>query len=185
MEKPYRLNVKLPAGGEFEAEGSEETVKELFAQFLDVIRSIPQPAISSQAAANQTSQPASADPQAEATITARATSEMDRASLDRLFSMDRTGTVSLRALPRGDERDAEALLALLFGFNALRGDTDVTAVRLMRAAKQSGIQVERLDRIIGSQSQYINSAGFGKGKRYGLNNPGLVRAQEILVSILG
>lgn len=186
MEKPYRLAVKLPAGAEFEAEGNEETVKELFQQFLEAVRMVPTPAPVPATATNKII-PLQDDLELEAgdAMPSPAAMTIDRVTLDRLFAIDRTGTVSLKALPRGEDRGAEALVALLYGFNVMRGETDVTAVRLMKAARQSGIQVARLDRTISTQERFINSAGFGKGKRYGLNNPGLNRAQEILLSILG
>lgn len=178
-QSDYKLNMKLPNGAEFQAEGDRDTVKELFALFLEAqkgsvapIAPITPPKPKAEDALGLTPPPT---PNAE---------PLDRALLDRLFSQDRLGNISLRALPRGDDRDADAMLAMLYGFSVLRGDTAVTAARLMSSARQSGIQNIRLYRVIARNSQYITESGTGKGKRYGLNNPGMKQAEAILKATL-
>jgi hypothetical protein len=57
----------------------------------------------------------------------------------------------------------------------------------MKAAQQSGLnRVERLDRALSPLiGPFVTAAGFKKGRRYGLTNPGIRRAEEILTGILG
>lgn len=42
----------------------------------------------------------------------------------------------------------------------------------------------RVDRTLDGQTQYVTSAGARRGKRYGLNFPGLAQAEKILSEIL-
>jgi hypothetical protein len=111
---------------------------------------------------------------------------VDRVLLDRLFALDRLGNVSLRALPRGEDRDGDTLIAILFGFARLRNETSVTADRLMKSARQSGLAADmRMSRVLARQQHFVTRSGAKKSTRYGLNNPGMRRAEEILKSILG
>jgi hypothetical protein len=183
MADTYKLVIKLPTGGEFQGEGPEAAVKEDYARFLEAVKSVvPVPPSGNMSVVQPLNQPLAPRSEAAAIVTEGAA---DRSLLDRLFSVDRTGTVSLRALPRSERRDADTLLVLLYGFQALKGEHAVTSGRLMKAARQSGIQADRIDRILASQSAFVTAAGFKKGRRYGLNNPGARRAEEILGEILG
>ena len=181
MDDPtFRLNTKLPNGAEFDMTGDKDTVKEMFALFLDAQKGVVAPV---QLAAQPIIKPT-----VEETLGLNppplGDTALDRALLDRLFAQDRLGNVSLRALPRGEDRDADAMLAILYGFAVLRGDTAVTAARLMSSARQSGIQNIRLYRVIARSSQFVTESGTGKGKRYGLNNPGMRQAEAILKATL-
>ena len=186
MTDSYKLVIKLPTGGEFSGEGDKEAVREDYERFLEALKCLP----------IQAPPPLPVAPPTEATPNFRTYSDgntvltvaeggVDRAVMERLFSVDRTGTVSLRALPRSENKHAEALMALLYGHQVLRGEHSVTSGRLMKDARQSGIQVDRIDRILNTQSSFVTAAGFKKGRRYGLNNPGAKRAEEILTEILG
>ena len=55
----------------------------------------------------------------------------------------------------------------------------------MKAVRQSGVQLPRLDRTIQHYHQLIISGGFKKGKRYGLNNQGLLRAHKLVMELIG
>lgn len=61
----------------------------------------------------------------------------------------------------------------------------MTGSRLMKAAIQSGLQVDRIDRTLTSAiGPFVTTAGFKKGRKYGLTNPGIRRAEDILRGIL-
>lgn len=62
----------------------------------------------------------------------------------------------------------------------------ITGSRLMKAAEQSGLhQVERIDRALGNEiGQFVTTAGFKRGRKYGLTNPGIRRAEDVLRAIL-
>lgn len=100
--------------------------------------------------------------------------------MDRVFQ-SRGDSVSLLALP-GDP--ADALLVLLYGYAKLKSVNNVTGVSLMQAASQSGVQVPRIDRVIDSRSEFITSGGQRRGKRYGLNNRGMRRAEELITGLV-
>jgi hypothetical protein len=105
--------------------------------------------------------------------------------IDRLFAKDRSGTVLLRALPQGENAESNAMLALIYGSMIVGGEAQVTGSRLMKAAVQSGWQIERIDRSLASAiGPHVTTAGFKRGRRYGLTNPGIRRAEEILRGIL-
>lgn len=93
--------------------------------------------------------------------------------------------ISLRILPTGAKRDPDALLLIIYGYRALKGTTDVTGGRLAICARISGVQADRVDRIVAQHDQYVTKAGVKKGKRYGLNNPGVLYAEEQLAKLLG
>jgi hypothetical protein len=178
----HKITVKLPNGAEFFAEGTEASVKESFASFLEALKSngaSTGPLRLEQFAGTAEPEPRTGD------VSSGPAVYLDAAVLERLFRMEPNGDVTLTALPRGPQKEVDALLGLLFGFATLRHQTAVSATRLMRAAKQSGVQPARLDRVLARQGQFITESGTGKGKRYGLNNPGRRRAEEILAGILG
>ena len=97
----------------------------------------------------------------------------------RAFSTD-GDMVSLNVLPRTPNAQADALLMILWGYEHLRGEHTVMATEFMRAAKRSGIQIDRIDRIIAPNQQYYVRGGSRKGARYSLNNPGRIQAEKLV-----
>jgi hypothetical protein len=175
------VTIKLPNGAEFSATGSEEHVQELFKQFM---------ALMSATAATTPATPERArghiDERHDRTSDQPTVSGVSADLMSRLFAQDRLGTISLTALPPGDERQTDIMIAILYGYAKLRNETTVTADRLMKSARQSGVSGDvRLNRIIAKGEQYVTSSGQKKGTKYGLNNPGMRRAEEILNGILG
>lgn len=108
-------------------------------------------------------------------------------NLKRVFA-EKGAVISLLALPKTDKGAVmipDALLLLAYGYYKYRTDDyPVSGVRLMQAAKQSGIPIERVDRSIDAHARYILSAGFKRGKKYSLNNQGIAKAEEILKALL-
>lgn len=103
--------------------------------------------------------------------------------LDRVFR--KGDTLSLAALPTGDNASADAMLALLYGYLMITGENAVTGTSLMKSAKISGIPIDRVDRLMSvSQPDYVLSAGVKKARRYQLNNRGISRAEEIIKAIV-
>jgi len=188
MTSPYRLFVELPNCAKFRGNGDVADVRVDLDRFYELLIEAPAP-VAPVAHANGDG----ITLQAETTRTAvdatspSPTDELDQTTLDRLFSRDKNGTVSLRALPHGDKAETDALVALIYGAARLANEEQVTGSRLMKAAAQSGLhQVDRIDRALQPAiGQYVTTAGFKKGRRYGLTNPGISRAQAILTGILG
>jgi hypothetical protein len=163
---PHTLRIKI-GDAEFEASGTEETVREQYRLFLDVLAANPP-----RETVNR-----SAPPKQENGVT-----EVPEATVQRAFAVD-GDRLSLRVLPSGDNRDADALLMLLWGFEKLRGETTVSATTLMRAGRESGLQIVRIDRVIVVHSQYYQVGGRLKGTRYGLNNPGRSYAAKLVADL--
>jgi hypothetical protein len=163
----YKLRIKLGAS-EFEAEGPEETVKAQFEAFLAAASHLEQTTTTARAMDLGPAQ----GPKADATV-------------DRAFSQDREGYVSLRVLPATQDRVADALLLLLYGFRTLKQSDEVPATTLMEAARQSGLQIQRIDRSIAPHEELITKGGTRRGGRYGLNNRGIARAESLLAGLFG
>jgi hypothetical protein len=174
-EDRYRLKTRLPNGAEFEAEGTEAVVQALFDKFLEASRGASPAPVKPIRIADEESGDN------------RAIVEEPQISpfLNRIVTKDKASEISLTALPKTQNRDADALLILLYGFQEILGRHAVTGVALKKAAKQSGIQLLRVDRLLGPYGDLVNVAGFKKGRRYGLNNQGVRKAQQIIEGIMG
>lgn len=198
MTDSYRLTVELPNGAKFRAQGHDPSeVRTDLERFYSLLIAVPAPPTATNATNTSTitaavapeSTPSNGNGATDllGTLNLAPTDGIDQTMLSRLFAKDSHGTVSLRALPHGDSADTDALVALIYGAGRLANEQQVTGSRLMKAATQSGLhQVERIDRALNPAiGQYVTTAGFKKGRRYGLTNPGIRRAEEILIGILG
>jgi hypothetical protein len=182
MTNGYRLKTRLPNGAEFEAEGSEETVRALFDTFLAAVRD------SVTATPRQPEEPSTppASTAPPSPLTDEYPGRVDASILNRLFVLAKDGSVTLRALPNTDNREGDSLLALLYGYQALKDDHAITGTELKKAARQSGVQIDRVDRVMAPyEGTWVTTAGFKKGRKYGLNNQGVRRAGAILTQIMG
>src|ERR1700733_6451911 len=99
--------------------------------------------------------------------------------LRRLFDLRHDGVVTLKALPPGAERRAEALLLILYGYRSLKNEEGVLATQLHRAAERSGISIRCAAYELTSYGRFVNRVGQRKGSAYSLNAEGLAMAQEI------
>jgi|HubBroStandDraft_6_1064221.scaffolds.fasta_scaffold573391_1 hypothetical protein len=171
MSSSYRLHIKV-GDNVFEAEGPEEAVRAEFASFKELLNS---PA----AAATDKRESQLRDGATRPTGGDGAL-EVPAEVLKRAFSTDAGGSVSLKILPQSDNREADALLLLIFASRALSGKNEIGAVALMAGAKQSGLQLDRVDRPLQIHRELIVTGGQRRGKRYGLNNRGVARATELL-----
>lgn len=163
MDTTHRIKVKIgPA--EFEAEGDPELVKQQFAEFMAAVSAIPQA---------QPDKPPGLPPRNDP-----GASLISKDIFDRVFRRD--DGISLLAMPRTDNAEADALIVLLYGFLKLENQRAITGVALMSAAKQSGINVDRIDRTINARPDLIQAAGNKRGRRYSLNNRGIAEAERLL-----
>jgi hypothetical protein len=187
VAEPFKLNVKLGAY-EFSAEGPEESVREQYKSWLDVVAKLGSaPPPSTPSAPPRAALPAGADERGSSTPGGEdhAGSSVPEDVMKRVYLVDpKTHSVSLRVLPTGGKRDAEALLLLLYGFAHYFHEHGVLGTQLMKAARVSGVQVDRADRVLDSHSDKLTVAGFRKGRTYGLNNPGKAYAEKRLSEIL-
>jgi hypothetical protein len=169
----YKLHIKV-GPHEFQGEGPEEAVKKSFEDWKSLITSMP---------AAEVSKPMSSQsPVGNGSIPPR-----DGDLLAKLFLLDeKRGLVTLRILPRGDDREADAALLVLFGFRQVKEQDEVLVTQLKPALKQSGCNVDRVDAVVAKYQRegLINKGGSGKGGKYSLTNSGVEKAANIAQGLL-
>lgn len=169
MEQAHRIKIKI-GNAEFDAEGSPELVKEQFKEFMA--------AISLMGSDKPLSIVPTGTPDVPPNPAPSDKSGVDASILERIFM--RGDPLSLAALPKSDNANPDALLVLLYGYTKILGQPQVTGTMLMKSAKKSGVNVDRIDRVINAHTDFILSAGAKKGMRYSLNNRGVQAAEQII-----
>lgn len=164
MPEAHKITLRI-GDYEFSAEGAEKLVESQFSRFLEVI---------SRASTSQA--PPAKSPQSPPP--GDNGSPLPADLLRRVYTVE-DENVSLRLLPRTECRDADAILLLLYGYRQ-QGETDVLSVRIKDSARQSGLNFQRIDKALLPNQEYVTEGGAKKGKRYGLNNRGINRAEEII-----
>lgn len=175
MESSYRLHIKL-GNAEFDAEGPQAIVQEAYDKFLCAVER------NSGAVVHIQQEDAASSPHPD---DAAQGERLGPALLQRAYATDpKRGIVSLRALPpEGPNKAGEAGLMILYGSHALLQMTEVPVTRLKAGLRQSGIQVDRVDRIMAPYSRVLIKGGAGVGGKYALNNQGTAQAEELLRKI--
>ena len=107
----------------------------------------------------------------------------DQTLLMRIFDVRKDGGICLKVLPRGDDKDAEALLLILYGYRRLKNEDGVLATRLHRDAEHSGISIRWPAYELANYDRYVERIGHKKGSIYSLNTQGVAMAQEITTRI--
>ena len=175
METTHRIKIKL-GDAEFDAEGPSDLINAQFSAFLEAVsKATPKAAPAPVAPPSSDTSGDAADANNAAASNAPSVSTD---TMSRVFKVN--DTVSLLAIPKSDKPAADALLVLLYGYDRMKSINAVTGTTLMKAAKQSGINVDRIDRIIGTRDEFVNFAGAKKGRRYSLNNRGVAEAEKII-----
>jgi hypothetical protein len=183
----YRVHVKLgPA--EFKAVGPEETVKEQLAQFYIAASQPPASHGNGNGRNGNGAGPANGNghgngngaesaPLAVAAPDLELRTDVDPRIIGRLFK-EENGCIMLRALPKGGDRNAEALLLILWGYYVLKNQIEVTGRELVTSIRQSGINLPRVDETLSKKDVhgFITTGGAGRRKFYSLNNSGLEHA---------
>ncbi len=167
---PHSLHIKT-AAFEFNAQGTEQSVNAQYEKFLQFLSATP-------------------------TITAKAKEEekggglppnawkdVPKDAIERVYKEDGE-IVSLRLLPKGDKRDADAILMILFGFAMLKQKNMVPAPDVLMAARKSGVTETRIDRIAHMYRDFIDKGGMRRWSRYGLTNPGTERAFDLFKAMV-
>jgi len=111
-----------------------------------------------------------------------------RASLDhphaQLFKIEGK-TVSLITPPRGQGREGDAFLLVLWGQKLLRGCDWVLVGHVKAGLTDSGFRVDLVDNITRTvSSEFFQKKGERRGKQFRLLNPGLRKAQELAEEIV-
>jgi hypothetical protein len=127
-------------------------------------------------AAPSTTPPTSAIPKSDAE---RAPDDV----LSRLFNIGKDGVVSLKLLPKGTNRSADALLLLLYGYRRLKNADNIYGTQLMKAARVSGVLVERIDRSLSPHADFFMRGGRKRSANYTINNQGVTAAEAMIKTI--
>lgn len=163
-----RIHIKL-GDYEFEAEGPTDVVNKQFEAFQDMVKHLG--SVPKSPDAPKTDQ----DNESEQLIDNKAYSRIFHESGDLL---------SLTATPETDNSNADALLLLIYGYYRLKNESKITGVTLMKAAKQSGVSINRVDRYMDIKKEFILTGGAKRGKRYSLNNKGVQYVEEMIREML-
>ncbi len=161
---------------EFDAEGSADSVREIFQAWQELVKlAVTSPA------------PVQPPPQFTAPIDARdlvaqpqkadEPNSIDSA-LPRIMRLENR-TVSLTARPSSVH---DAILVMLYGQKTLRNNDAVTGAELLSGlASTGGFAVSRLDRILDKLAEDGDVLAFGerRGKRYRLTNTGIGKARSL------
>ena len=108
------------------------------------------------------------------------------AALQKLLAWnDRTQQVTCAIIPEGHLRTADTVLLLLWGYQELRGLSEISAMILNRGLKSAGFSQFRLDRIMTPylKDRLVLRSGVGKGGRYRLTTRGVEKAQDLVQTL--
>jgi hypothetical protein len=177
---PYKVSVRL-GQAEFTAEGPESTVREQLTSFLQIASVQP---VSPQLPVNHFNGNGhgNGNGKHETPITPAMEKSQggDTTHNPRLFSEDRDGLISLRILPKTEDRDVDALLLILFGYLTSKKQVEVKAHVLLAAVKQSGLpHISRIDTVLNKYASLVIRGGVKKGSWYALTNPGVHHAEKL------
>lgn len=189
---PERNKLRLKLGdAEFEAEGTSFVVNQQLEAFLQALSSLPRASSSGSSplkGVDELHEREAADSRDVATDDpdhSQAGPAKPSPALSRFYSTSRD-VISLRHLPQTKDRDADALLMILYGYSKLKDQHDVLAIHLMRAARQSGVvNLDRLDRTMLKCKPLILRGGSRKGTTYALNTQGERHVEALFQSMLG
>jgi hypothetical protein len=173
MTETKRIKMKI-GDAEFEADVPADQVQPMYDQFLAALqnRAPAKPAVPASVAI-----PGAPDP------TPLHAAAFEQSMLQRVFELRADGFVTLKLLPKGDNKEADAFLLILFGYRRLKNEEVVLATHLLRAAELSGLSAYRPAHALAAHERYVIRGGQKKGSTYALNNQGVTKAEEITAKI--
>jgi hypothetical protein len=101
-----------------------------------------------------------------------------------LYAVNADGEIGLRKLPQGDKPEADVLLLLLYGMLVFQGRSPATAPALLRAARESGLKIDRAHRILAKRAHLVEITGRRRGKRYRLKGAGVSYCEDLIRKLL-
>jgi hypothetical protein len=169
MQAAHRVKSKV-GENEFEAEGDRQWVDKKWEEFKAMVEGTPAgPASKHRETANMARQKRGAAP---------GRTKLSQSVLDAVFR--KGDPLSLTDRPKSENGNADALLMLVYGHTEMLGEPEVTAAALAKSARQTGVSVDRIGRVIGAYGDLIKVSGVKKGTRYSLNNRGIAEAEKLI-----
>ena len=174
-EEPTMSRVKTSvAGHPFEMEGPAADVMEHYKMFIETVQMALQAQSAPVASTADSGAPAASRDSLPGRLSAN--------PMDRVFHVV-GDVVSLKRVPNSKGKNADALLMLLYGYHKLRDAEWVLGTRLMKSAKLTGLKIDRVDRFFGPNTDYIETQGQRRGKKYKLNAQGAGRAEQFIEAL--
>jgi hypothetical protein len=171
----YKLHIKIGAH-EFRGEGPEESVRRDFEEWKAFMASLPVSMLEKSYDSTSASNGASSGG-------LNVAGDLTDERLDRIYVVDtKQRLISLRVHPRTADRNRDAILLILFGYSRKFGQDAVAVGQIKQAMRQTGIKIERVDKVAAKyiDEGYLNKGGIGKGSRYSLTNSGIAKVYELL-----
>lgn len=182
MTIPYKLKVRV-GDAEFEAEGSEDAVRDQFDLFMGCLADRP---LRKHLHANDDNADEQDDDEPDDEVPpvsrSQGPSSISDDVFNRAFRVDGE-KIALRTLPNGDSTTADALILIIYGITRFSKKHEAIAGDVTAAARQSGITLSRIDRTLAECETLVRKGGKKRGTRYTLTNPGISRAEELLNSM--
>jgi hypothetical protein len=173
MTEVVKFSIELPNGAKFNVEGPADIVKDAYAAFLATT------------AATGSKRLSGAQERGDGDQVPVEVGDLTDGQIDKMFLVNKEDVVSLRVQPKSSSPKADAILLVLLGYRAIRNLDMVPVSALLAGMKETGLPVGRIDKTLGPNMKYVNKGGTGRGNKYGLNNLGVVRAQEIVRATVG
>ena len=195
----HKLRLKLGVH-EFEAEGPKEyveTQQEMFLKYVEAADSLgngnSKDSLAGSASENQpagtgSTRPAAATNGDPAPAAPAASLPVSQEQMRKITSLS-GDVITLTAIPMGESSEEDAFLLLLLAHKVLRSVDSVAPDDVLTGMRQSGINVERLDRIARKIGvALVITTGVKRGTKYRLTVPGIQKAKavtEILIKTVG
>jgi hypothetical protein len=178
---PCRIHARV-GNSVFKAEGPQDVVKEGFDLFLGVLTSIPGAVPKTNGKHPANGKPNAAKEEGLSEDFHEQFEPVTKELLDRAFRIDGK-SLSLSVLPQTNDRNADAILLLVYGYAVLRDQKEIGAYSLAASARQSGVMISRVDRTLSKMPTYIMRGGSGQATRYSITNPGRAKAEKLLAEM--
>lgn len=167
-----KLKVKI-GQHEFEAEGPQEVIEKQFETFRQLVSQV---SVNS-APSNQTK---GGESRGQLEPELPHVGDPREGQARKIFHVE-GDLLTLGVVPQGDNQEIEAALLILLGHKILRSADLVSADDLLNGLKQSGIRVDRADRITYKTTEQgmTMKTGVRRGTRYRLTTQGMNQALRI------
>jgi hypothetical protein len=176
----YKLRVRI-GQHEFEAEGPQEAVERQFQAFSELVK-VPASAPVVQESDSKTLTSKIIDKAIQSNGAITYPDMVEAEAFKKIFHVEGEA-VSLTVLPRTETRDADAALVILLGCQWFTSSHTASGAQMIDNLRQSGISVERADRVlkpyIEGEAPLIITTGIRRGAKYRLTNQGVARAKTL------